>query len=123
MILLVSLILFVSLTIINLFIAVLISDVKDLENAVFIQNIYNMIQLSYMVEEIFPDWLAKFIQIEKSAQFCVHDVCTGNEKKCGRPLPGEMKQARDYLIDKFVKKKEKSTEELIFMLMQKFNVK
>ena len=37
MILLVSLILFVSLTIYNLFIAVLISDVKDLQDAVFTQ--------------------------------------------------------------------------------------
>ena len=37
MILLVGLILFVSLTIYNLFIAVLISDVKDLQDAVFIQ--------------------------------------------------------------------------------------
>ena len=37
MILLVSLILFVSLTIYNLFIAVVISDVKDLQDAVFIQ--------------------------------------------------------------------------------------
>ena len=37
MILLGGLILFVSLTIYNLFIAVLISDVKDLQDAVFIQ--------------------------------------------------------------------------------------
>ena len=37
MILLVSLILFVSLTIYNLFIAVVISDVKDLQDAVFLQ--------------------------------------------------------------------------------------
>ena len=37
MILLVSLILFVSLTIYQLFIAVLISDVKDLQDAVYIQ--------------------------------------------------------------------------------------
>ena len=37
MILLVGLILFVSLTIYNLFIAVVISDVKDLQDAVFLQ--------------------------------------------------------------------------------------
>ena len=49
MILLASLILFVSLTILNLFIAVLISDVKDLEDAVFIQNIYNMIYSLYFI--------------------------------------------------------------------------
>ena len=86
------------------------------------QNIYNMIQLSYIVEEIFPIWLAKKIAIEKSAKFCVHDVCTGKAKKCGEPLPEEMKQIRDYLTEKYVKKKEKSTEELLLMLMQKVNV-
>ena len=83
-----------------------------------------MIQLSYMVEEIFPERLARFIQVEeKSAQFCLHDVCTGKEKNCGKPLPEEMKQVRDYLIEKFVKKKEKSTEELLLMLIKKVNVK
>ena len=82
-----------------------------------------MIQLSYMVEEIFPERLVKFIKIEKSARFCVHDVCTRNEDKCGKPLPEEMKQVREYLIEKYVKKKEKSTEELIHMHMQKVNVK
>ena len=67
-----------------------------------------MIQLSYMVEEIFPQRLARIIQIvEKSAQFCLHDVCTGKEKNCGKPLPEEMKQVRDYLIDNFVKVKKK----------------
>ena len=105
MILLGSLILFVSLTIYNLFIAVVITDVKDLQDAVFIQNIYNMIQLSYILEEILPKWLAnRWLNIEGSAKFCVHDVCIGDETKCGKPLPGEMKQVRDYLIEKYVKK-------------------
>ena len=80
-----------------------------------------MIQLSYMVEEIFPVGLARHIKIEESARFCVHDVCTRNENKCGKSLPEEMKQVRDYLIEKYVKKKEKSTEELISMLMQNRN--
>ena len=82
-----------------------------------------MIQLSYMVEEIFPIWLAKMIKIKESAKFCVHDVCRGNQDKCGKPLPTEMKQVRDHLIEKYVKKKEMSTEELLLMLMSKENVK
>ena len=104
MILLVGLILFVSLTIYNLFIAVVITDVKDLQDAVFIQNLYNMIQLSYILEKIFPKWLARFLKIDGSAKFCVHDVCPG--AKCGKPLPGEMKQVREYLITKYVKKEK-----------------
>ena len=94
---------------------------EETNSSLLFQNIYNMIQLSYMVEEIFPVWLAEFIKIDKSAKFCVHDVCAGNEKKCGETLPAEMKQVRDYLIEKYVKKKEKSTEELISMLMQNRN--
>ena len=88
-----------------------------------LQNIYNMIQLCYMVEEIFPPCLAQKLKVEKSAKFCVHDVCTRNENKCGKSLPEEMKQVRDYLIEKYVKKEEKSTEELLHMLVQKVNGK
>ena len=66
-----------------------------------------MIQLSYILEEIFPKWLAKSIEIKASAKFCVHDVCTGNQDKCGKPMPEEMKQVRDYLIKKYVNVKKK----------------
>ena len=66
-----------------------------------------MIQLSYILEAIFPKWLTKrTIQIEGSEKFCVHDVCTRNEVKCGKRVPEEMKQVRDYLIRKFVKDEE-----------------
>ena len=103
MVLLAGLIFLVCLTIYNLFIAVVISDVKDLQEEVFLQNIYNMGLHSYLVEEILPfAYLVKKIKIETKVRICLHDVCRRNG--CGgEKLPEEMKHVKDYLRRKYVK--------------------
>ena len=101
MILLGGLIIFVSLTIYNLFIAVVISDVKDLQQDLFLQNIYNMGELSYLVEEIFPRCLSQRMKISSEVRLCVHDIC--GETGCGGlKLPEEMNHVKHLLIRKFV---------------------
>lgn len=103
MILLAGLIIFVSLTIYNLFIAVVISDVKDLQQDLFLQNIYNMGELSYLVEEIFPRCLSQRMKISSEVRLCVHDIC--GETGCGGlKLPEEMNHVKHLLIRKFVYK-------------------
>ena len=56
---LVSLILFGTITMINLFTVVIISNLKNLENDVFVQNISNMAQCAIIAEAILPNRLLK----------------------------------------------------------------
>ena len=61
MILLVSLIMLGTVTMINLFIAVIISDLKmqDLKNDVFTQKLINMAQYCILIEDVLPKYFLK----------------------------------------------------------------
>ena len=59
MLVLVSLILFGTITMINLFTAVIISDLNNLEKDVFVQNLSNMAQCAILAEAILPNKLLK----------------------------------------------------------------
>ena len=56
---LVSLILFGTITMINLFTVVIISNLKNLEKDVFVQNLSNMAQCAIIAEAILPNRLLK----------------------------------------------------------------
>ena len=56
MILLVSLIMLGTVTMINLFIAVIISDLQDLKNDVFTQKLINMAQYCILIEDVLPKY-------------------------------------------------------------------
>ena len=72
MIVLVSLILFGTITMINLFIAVIISDIKNLETEVFSCNLNNMAQCTILAEAILPAVLLKGLKIERKKNFAPH---------------------------------------------------
>ena len=74
MIILVSLIIFGTITMINLFAAVIISDLKDLQNETFTQNLINMAHASITAESVLPCLLQK-LMIEKKITLCLHDLC------------------------------------------------
>ena len=59
MLVLVSLILFGTITMINLLTAVIISDLNNLEKDVFVQNLSNMAQYAILAEAILPNKLLK----------------------------------------------------------------
>ena len=59
MFVLVSLILFGTITMINLFTAVIISDLNNLEKDVFVQNLSNMAQCAILAEAMLPNKLLK----------------------------------------------------------------
>ena len=82
MIVLVSLILFGTITMINLFIAVIISDIKNLETEVFSCNLNNMAQCTILAEAILPAVLLKGLKIERKKNFCVHDLSPISNKDC-----------------------------------------
>ena len=89
MILLVLLILFGTITMVNLFIAVVISDIKQLNEDVFTQNLINMAQCSILVEELMPVWVLNNMMVEDSINICIHSLCP---KSCrGKKLPPNMK--------------------------------
>ena len=69
MVILVSLIIFGTITMINLFIAVTISDLRDLKEEVFTQNLTNMAQCSILVEDMLPAFLLRKMRVrDESSQ-------------------------------------------------------
>ena len=89
MILLILLILFGTITMINLFIAVIISDLDNLKNDVFTQNLINMAQCSMLVEDLLPNFILKSMKMKESITVCVHQLCDSN--KCiGQELPEDL---------------------------------
>ena len=65
MLVLVSLILFGTITMINLLTAVIISDLNNLEEDVFVQNLSNMAQYAILAEAILPNKLLKGFIFER----------------------------------------------------------
>ena len=63
MVLLLAMILFGTITMINLFIAVTISDLRDLKEEVFTQNLTNMAQCSILVEDMLPAFLLRKMRV------------------------------------------------------------
>ena len=65
MILLVSLILLGTVTMINLFIAVIISDLEDLKRDVFTQKLINMAQYCILIEDLLPEYFLRDKMVPK----------------------------------------------------------
>ena len=89
MILLVLLILFGTITMVNLFIAVIISDISQLHEDVYTQNLINMAQCSILVEELLPSWILCKMMVKDNLQVCMHSLCPKGCK--GTKLPQNMK--------------------------------
>ena len=64
-----------TITMINLFIAVIISDVDKLQKDVFYQNLVNMAANSIQVEALLPQNLLGRIEVKESVQLCGHTLC------------------------------------------------
>ena len=114
MIILVSLIFFGTITMINLFIAVIISDIKDLQNETFTQNLINMAHAAITTESVLPDkFLRRFkTQTKTKITLCLHDLCS--EEICQKDkVPENFDQILSDIKDKIaegsirVKKMEK----------------
>ena len=75
MIILVSLIFFCTITMINLCVAVIISDLKDLQSETFTQNLINMAHASITAESVVPDFFLRGLMTENKITLCLHDLC------------------------------------------------
>ena len=78
MLLLLLLILFGTITMVNLFIAVVISDIGLLKEEVYVQNLINMAQSSIIVEEILPNCILQKMRIQREIRLCPHSLCPKN---------------------------------------------
>eukprot|EP00092_Neocalanus_flemingeri_P052399 GFUD01061240.1.p1 GENE.GFUD01061240.1~~GFUD01061240.1.p1 ORF type:complete len:560 (+),score=130.07 GFUD01061240.1:174-1853(+) len=95
MVLLVLLILFGTITMVNLFIAVIISDISQLREDVYTQNLINMAQCSILVEELLPSCILKKMRVEDKMVVCLHSLCP---KGCsGTKLSPNLKPVVDQL--------------------------
>ena len=65
----------------NLFVAVIISDFEKLNYESQKQDIINMAQYSVLVEKILPDRLLERMKVEDSLTICLHDLCRKQETK------------------------------------------
>ena len=74
MIILVSLIFFGTITMINLFIAVIISDLNDLQNETFTQNLINMAHATITAESALPNYFLRGLRTENRITLCLHDL-------------------------------------------------
>ena len=85
-----------TITMVNLFIAVIISDVKTLKNDVFNQNLVNMAQCSILVENLLPDYFLRNMKVDHIINVCTHNLC--NHKNC-KALKLENTTIRKLLFD------------------------
>ena len=90
MIILVSLILFGTITMINLFIAVIITDLNDLQRETFTQNLINMAQAAITAESALPGYYLQGLMTEKRITWCLHDLCP--KEICGKKAPENFDQ-------------------------------
>ena len=88
MILLILLILFGTVTMVNLFIASIMSDLQKLNSEVSTQSLVFTAHCSMLVEELLPDCLLEKMRLEDSKVYCVHDTCPDACRN--QPLPGEL---------------------------------
>lgn len=95
MLLLVLLILFGTITMVNLFIPVVISDIIQLREDVFTQNLINMAQCSILVEELLPSCILKRMRVEDRTVVCMHQLCPKGCK--GTKLSPNMKPVFEHL--------------------------
>merc|ERR1712121_74625 len=94
-VLLVLLILFGTITMVNLFIAVIISDITQLREDVYTQNLINMAQCSILVEELLPTCILSKMRVEDKEIVCMHELCPKGCK--GTKLPQNMNQVFEQL--------------------------
>merc|ERR1712062_420879 len=110
MVLLVLLILFGTITMVNLFIAVIISDISQLREDVYTQNLINMAQCSILVEELLPNCILSKMRVEDKEIVCMRELCPKGCK--GTKLPPNMKQVFEHLkqiVEEEKKIKERKT--------------
>jgi len=95
MVMLVLLILFGTITMVNLFVAVIISDITQLREDVYTQNLINMAQCSILVEELLPSFILNKMRVESKTTVCLHGLCP---KGCpGTKLPPNLRPVVDQL--------------------------
>ena len=75
MFLLILLILFGTITMVNLFIAVIITDMEKLKTDVDMQIKVSTAESSVLVETLLPSGLLKSMRLEESNVYCVHELC------------------------------------------------
>ena len=102
LILLLMLILFGTVTMVNLFIAVIISDINKLERDVYIHNLLNMAQSSILVEELVPTCFLTSLKVPQKILICMHSLCPYECK--GMKLPLNMKSVFEELEKKIEEK-------------------
>ena len=99
MILIIFMIFSCTITMINLFIAVVIADKNELEETVFRENLFYMARSSEVAKDIFKslkrklNWTftsfnAKFNVEQTKEKFCIHQVCG---RKCWKDKEGKRK--------------------------------
>ena len=97
MVLLILLILFGTVTMVNLFIALIMSDLQRLNSEVKTQSLVFTAHCSMLVEELLPNCFLEKMRLEDSKVYCVHDTCP---KDCrNRPLPAELSGLKEELKD------------------------
>ena len=97
MILLILLILFGTVTMVNLFIALIMSDLQRLNSDVKTQTLVFTAHCSMLVEELLPNCLLEKMRLEDSKVYCVHDTCPGACRN--QPLPADLSGLKEELKD------------------------
>jgi len=123
MVLLVLLILFGTITMVNLFIAVTISDISQLREDVYTQNLINMAQCSIMAEELLPNCILSKMRVDDKETICMHELCPKGCK--GTKLPSNMKQVFEHLKQIFEETKKTKEREIFTneIILGKVNVR
>ena len=89
---------------INLFIAVIIDDLKDLQNETHTQNLINMAHAANTAESVLSRFLPCFFQrfmTNNRITLCLHDLCP--KEICKKKVPENFKQIIADIKEKIAK--------------------
>ena len=85
MLLLVLLVLAGTITMVNLFVAVIIKDTQTLEEEVFKEKLFYMAESLISIRNLVPQSRQATLAINSSMTFCVHEMCAANCEKSRVP--------------------------------------
>ena len=109
-----------TITMVNLFIFVIISDLDKLREDVFTQSLVNMATYSILMEALLPETILKRTRVDETILVCGHSLCCSPCTGEKLTVSGDVTYIKKRIQD-IIEKREKSKEETE-MRLSKCNV-
>jgi len=95
-----------TITMVNLFVVVIISDLKKLREDVFTQSLVNMATYSFLVEALLPETILKKNRVDETILVCGHSLCCSPCTGVKFRVPGDVIHIKERIQDILEKRKK-----------------